>query len=257
MTELLKYAMLARASYMNRVTKSDLEGDLEPVTFVNKDNAQCWVFRDEAELIICFRGTDSLSDAITNVNIIPVDFSCGKNVNCGRVHKGYLDYYNKLREDVMFTVFDHIAKHYHDEHIKLTFVGHSLGGCVLLLALEISFLIDDRKIPMSCYTFGAPALGNKTFCDVFNSRITKVTRTIYDSDIVPRLPIHNHINQPLHLKSYEIPSRNSFFLKYVEHHNMDSYIRGIKHMSAYHGHSHIRVRHIQNHRWITRTMGFH
>jgi hypothetical protein len=243
-TKLLKYAQVARLTYENSLTSTEInhsfqsllapeitltEFNVVPIAFIENAHAQCWIFEDlEAnELITCFRGTDSFEDAMTNVNIMPCDLWFEGHY-CGRVHKGYMDYYYKLRDRVNTVIDEYIAtKH----NIALTFVGHSLGGCVILPAMELTFRYRDMDTDrIKCYTFGSPAIGNKQFCRLFNERVPNMTRVVYESDIVPRLPIHNHNVDAVTIMSSDNAKLN--LLRCIEHHNMDMYIAGIRSKSA-------------------------
>lgn len=227
--ELLKYAVAAKLAYNNKITESYMGRYtrygivLEPLHFINKDHAQCWVMRDDRELIVSFRGTDSVQDALSNVNIWPINFYCG-----GKVHMGYMNYYERLRLDILSYILYHIA---FSNISNITFVGHSLGASVLLCALEVSYMLNVHNVPLNCYTFGAPPIGNKEFAANFNNRIKNVWRVVYDSDIVPRVPnLYNHIGTPLILKHDDIvlPKKKQVYIKCIEHHNMEFYLKGIK-----------------------------
>jgi len=228
--DLLRYAQLAHYSYHNTIDPDDLKTDTSPTMevkrYLDESNAQCYVYQDKNELIICFRGSDSVGDAITNVNFIPVEFYI-KGQHCGRVHGGYLDYYKRLRNQLMSILKEHIKEY--GSTSRLSFVGHSLGGCVVLCALEASYVFSDIQ-DMSVYTFGAPSVGNKDFRDTVHKQIKSITRVVYENDIVPHLPlnlINVHIaEEPIHIK-HTVQDRFAI-TKCVEHHNMDNYIQALK-----------------------------
>lgn len=228
--DLLKYAVAAKLAYNNKLTDSYMGRYtrhgilLEPLHFINHDHAQCWVMRDERELIVSFRGTDSMQDALSNVNIWPIDFYCG-----GKVHMGYMNYYERMRLDVLSYIVYHLAC---NDISSISFVGHSLGASVLLCALEVSYMINVHNVKLQCYTFGAPPLGDKEFTSNFNKKIKNVYRVVYDSDIVPRVPnLYEHIGHPIILKHDDMitcPKKKQMKIKCIEHHNMDFYLKGIK-----------------------------
>lgn len=242
MNNLLKYAILTRMSYANKISDSDIASHPElsgitPVVFFDNDHAQCWIFESGAELIVSFRGTDSMEDAMRNVNFIPTEFNVD-GMSCGRVHKGYLDYYTKLRPSVIPVLEAYVER---QVGARIVFVGHSLGGCVVMCALEMA--IRQPHVDTCVCTFGAPAMGNKKFRDMVQSRIRNVTRVVYDSDIVPRVPIHEHLAEPLFIKECSpvtdvlcpqpAPSTASesikrFMTKCLDHHHMENYIDGIQ-----------------------------
>lgn len=229
---ILRYAHMAMLAYHDEIDeallKERLNNDVVAKEYISKDHAQCWIFQEGKEMIVSFRGTDSLGDAMTNVNFIPVDFTIGEE-RCGRVHQGYYDYYKRLKGHVFKCIDDHVKEH--GAAAELSFVGHSLGGCVVLCALEASYKYEENKENISVYTFGAPAVGNQHFRDKVISRIGSLTRVIYDSDIVPHLPlnlINVHVSEPLVIKDGIASEAWRPTLKCVDHHNMENYITGLK-----------------------------
>lgn len=255
--QLLQYAHLSQLSYLDNLDQTNIQLDLSskgnrqpiitPIRFID-NGAQCWLYLTHGgkdgntELIICYRGTDSIEDAVTNVNMLPVDFVALNSHSCGKVHKGYLEYYHQLRHATLLEIQRFVKRYYtlavsNNTRLQVAFIGHSLGGSsVLLPALEAAYMLDQRRVDIKCITFGAPAMGNHKFCESFNNKLCHMIRVVYDSDLVPRLPIlHNHTSSPICIKgpeeanmSYKNKNSNPFNLRFVEHHSMDSYIRGLR-----------------------------
>ena len=134
--------------------------------------------------VLAFRGTEpSLKDIKADIKarLASVD-SSGRIVPqnhvgaCIRMHSGYLNQFNSLREDIEKS----LAKP-EIENLQLFITGHSLGGALAITAAK--FLASD--ITGACYTFGSPPVGTKNFeWDIK----TPIYRIINHVDIVPRLP---------------------------------------------------------------------
>jgi hypothetical protein len=69
--------------------------------------------------------------------------------------------------------------------------GHSLGGA---LAHLTAFYLSLNKKRCSCYTFGTPRIGNKEFCDVYDSIVPCSYRIVNTEDTLAWLPL---VFQPL------------------------------------------------------------
>jgi predicted lipase len=44
------------------------------------------------------------------------------------------------------------------------------------------------QVPVSCYTFGSPRVGNNAFVKEFNRIVDKAVRVVHRNDLVPTLP---------------------------------------------------------------------
>ncbi len=217
--DILDLALLTKLAYLDTIESKLLPIGYKAKHLIERKDAQCWIFQKRRRFVICFRGTDSLQDFLVNINAMPVDFKC-EGQKCGRVHQGYLNYYRLLKDDV-FNIIDSNKMYIQN----LTFIGHSLGGCVALGALESTFKYPNKVV--DCYTFGAPALGNDVFCEVINARVENIKRYVYNYDIVPRLPFHQH-NSPAIALSNPHDTKKINLWTPITHHNIDSYIFALK-----------------------------
>lgn len=132
---------------------------------------------------VVFRGTiaSSLKNWITDLDaghssIYPV-------IPGALVYTGFLDAWYSIKEQVVAAV-QQVFK-----QIKPTefyFTGHSLGAALsVLAAIEIGI---ESGLPITCYNFGDPRVGNTIFAEYFDSHIQTSWRLVNQRDIVPHLP---------------------------------------------------------------------
>ncbi|EGC37035.1 hypothetical protein DICPUDRAFT_150433 [Dictyostelium purpureum] len=113
-------------------------------------------------LVISFKGTQSISDIISDLNFIPI--KCRITLDCGKVHLGFLKEYNDI-SDHLHRVMTSL-----DQPYNIYFTGHSLGGVLSVLAtMEYTTRpkLDNIK-SIHCITFGQPAPGDESFANFMN-----------------------------------------------------------------------------------------
>jgi len=132
---------------------------------------------------VVFRGTvtSSLKNWITDLDaghsvpypVIPNAF----------VHTGFLLAWHSVKQQVIAAVQDLRTK---INAIEIYFSGHSLGAAIsVLAALEAGI---STGLPITCYNFGDPRVGNQAFADYFDKNIQTSWRLVNQHDIVPHLP---------------------------------------------------------------------
>ena len=225
---LLKYAYYSRYAYFDEVTPKELEATLSikarPLRKIDKNGAFCWVFDEEETdtTIVSFRGTDSLGDAIVNLQLFRSPFQ-----DLGYVHKGYLNYYHTMRSEIL-DVLHRNAKN------NIVFAGHSLGGvCGTISALDVNCnkdLLDLGNRKLSIYTYGAPALGDKTLCDNVEILLPDHHRVVNESDLAPMITstANCHVKNGTVVVGSKLPmfSVNELArtMYCIHQHNIESYI---------------------------------
>lgn len=198
------------------------------------------IILNDKEIVLAFRGTESIRDWIMNVKSRKVslfDMNIMNDMNEKnklkltdiKVHKGFYKQYQGLYPDIID--YFEINK---DKLKKFYCIGHSLGGALANIA-SVDLKMRFKDLECECYTFGAPRTGNKLFSKVFEKLVSKSTRAVYDDDIVPRIPGYwrgyRHCGTKLKFKDKKI----GFFKKilnwikfdFIEDHNIDNYIFAI------------------------------
>ncbi|MHA2276927.1 MAG: lipase family protein [Candidatus Kariarchaeaceae archaeon] len=165
----------------------------ELVKFLNNDktDTQGFICKDESRLIIAFRGTTSLRDAWTDVQISKKIFPrlgffrrvfSIRSILKAKAHEGFFRSYLSIREELMELVNSQLKEKEYD--IYLT--GHSLGGSLATIA-ALDFA-RETKMNITNYTFGAPKVGNKRFVKYYNKKVKDTYRVVNDEDPIPSIP---------------------------------------------------------------------
>mmetsp|Transcript_24281 Transcript_24281/g.56380 ORF Transcript_24281/g.56380 Transcript_24281/m.56380 type:complete len:697 (+) Transcript_24281:1-2091(+) len=132
-------------------------------------------------------------------------------LNRVRMHAGFSDVYQSVREDVMSVLLERLRIcRERGETPRLYVTGHSLGGAVAsLFALDIATRrLDSPPVRNSgylemqpgelellqhlpdpiVYTFGAPRPGNAALRTIYNSMVPNTFRVVAALDLVPTMP---------------------------------------------------------------------
>ena len=144
--------------------------------WIGSQNSDTQVFLTQKEgyQIICFRGTESLKDIITDLRVNKTDAFDGK----GKVHSGFHnavdDVYKKIEQAINI-------------NRKIIVTGHSLGGA---LAQLMAYRLAVNKYQVSgIYTYGSPRVGNSEFKTEYDARLAKKTYLhINNKDLVTSIP---------------------------------------------------------------------
>lgn len=143
----------------------------------------------DTHAVLAFRGTDpvTLPNWVTNAVV--------KLVTCaeyeGRVHHGFS---SSLRR--AWKQFEPVLEEIEEKPLFLT--GHSLGGALSVLAA--CRLANIGRPPVATYTFGAPRVGDRTFCAGYELPTYRIVNRL---DLVPELPLvsmRRLLPEPLRMK---------------------------------------------------------
>ena len=158
----------------NFITPFAKQMGFDLVQEVNPPNQVAYVFSNETDLVISFRGTYNVQNLIVDADCMLVQ----DDILPGKVHKGFLQYYNGLCGGI-----DQIIDENQDKNIWVT--GHSLGAALAAIAAVRSARRTKGKIA-GVFNYGQPRIGNKNYISAIN---TPWFRWVNHFDIVPRVPL--------------------------------------------------------------------
>ncbi len=183
-----------------------------------KTKSICYIYHNDKEIEIYFKGTSTLKDYLYNMDIYPRLF-IDKEI---RVHNGFLKKYLSLKDDIIKNI-NKIIKDTEIREISLN--GHSAGGAIANIAsLDLSYIYEN--ITLNCITFGSPKVGNIYFKKKYNKKISNSIRIVNNNDIIPLIPpsiIYTEIHEGLILENKNKKSLN--FFEYT--HSIKSYIKNL------------------------------
>ncbi len=195
------------------------------LVLIDRDDTQAYLIEAASHTTIAFRGTQvasgfSLADILSNLLVRRLSW------NIGKVHRGYSEALRDIAKDIQ-RIMERSAR-------PLYFTGHSLGGCLATLA---STLLQG---PTSTYTFGAPRVGNRRFCE----SLKNVYRIVYADDIAPKYPLplgYRHGGEAWHLsrdgalkagrsswRSLLVPMTRQGLVKGILDHRIGEYVKKLE-----------------------------
>ncbi|KAJ7633899.1 Alpha/Beta hydrolase protein, partial [Mycena polygramma] len=157
---------------------------------------------DRQEIVVSFRGTFSLSTAITNAQFLLSPFlTPGLNVSESvdiLVHRGFRDAYDNVANDVLAIVMVQLALF---PEFRVVVTGHSLGGAIASfgaphfrpLRLRSTHSVRPSSISSSLTLnelyLGQPRIGNAEFASWVEKTLGEenIYRTVYTFDGVPTM----------------------------------------------------------------------
>eukprot|EP00746_Dinoflagellata_sp_MGD_P078422 gnl/MRDRNA2_/MRDRNA2_31364_c0_seq1.p1 gnl/MRDRNA2_/MRDRNA2_31364_c0~~gnl/MRDRNA2_/MRDRNA2_31364_c0_seq1.p1 ORF type:complete len:965 (+),score=201.88 gnl/MRDRNA2_/MRDRNA2_31364_c0_seq1:101-2995(+) len=203
----------------------------ELLCFVSQEEtstqAAMWRDRSTRRIVLSFRGTSDITDALTDIKLgqVPLEeFEDGKESDDDRyVHIGFKTSAMSITRRFKELLVSACIGTPGEWDVLVT--GHSLGGALAtLMATEIATGVDtSRSLKMRAdnswfaqlvraaqdklgqgeavaapiqlgrvrlYTFGAPRVGNSAFASFYNSLGIDSFRIVNGADIVPRMPRH-------------------------------------------------------------------
>ena len=150
-------------------TPPGLLSRVEPFGFVGRN-------RTSGSVFVTFRGTQSVEDWLANLSFPQVAHPWG------HVEQGFKDLYDQCSTATKAAVQQAPA----GSSVFVT--GHSLGGALATLAT--ADLADSGLSPgVGMYNFASPRVGDRSFADRFNGRVTSRWRIVNTEDIVTTVPI--------------------------------------------------------------------
>ena len=132
-------------------------------------------------IYVAFRGSLSIQNWITDLNIDKVKYKTRPECNC-QVHEGF---YNATLSvfDAVLAEVKRLKALYPSYSVKTT--GHSLGGAIAqLTAMELI----NAGIDTTMINFGQPRVGDEDYATFSNNFLKVQYRVVHNRDIVPHNP---------------------------------------------------------------------
>lgn len=178
----------------------------EPHFYSSNKDCQVYICKYNNLLCISFRGTESIDDIFTDLNIlrtqINFDFPNDLKTNI-HVHNGFLNQFESVKDYLDQEIVEYYIKNINNNkenkkknENKIIFSGHSLGGALATIA-SLYFKLKYKELNVTCITFGSPRVGCNDFVKLFNKEIKDTYRFVNDNDPIPCLPTvwrFKHVN---------------------------------------------------------------
>lgn len=188
MEDAFYYAKVAMLAYQSPYNFGDADIDLLNGSiphFIDCRDCQVLAFRNGNAMVFAFRGADACNDIYYNLHTRLIELRISGESR-GYVHTGFLDYYHNVRDDMMRILHVYLED-FAIMSKSIVFIGHSLGGAsCMLAAMECAIAVADAHV--SCYTFGAPRVGNRAFVRSYMKYVPDNYRFVCTLDPIPHLP---------------------------------------------------------------------
>ncbi|KAF7375671.1 putative feruloyl esterase A [Mycena sanguinolenta] len=139
------------------------------VEFFSAGGTQAFIARDDTreEIVVSFRGTFTLQNVATDVDIFLVPFVSLGISKTFNVHSGFLAAYNRIAASVLAGIKAQVAQF---PKYSVIVTGHSLGGSLAAIGAT-SLKVSLPKTTIRLYTFGQPRTGDQEFANFVESTI--------------------------------------------------------------------------------------
>lgn len=185
MNEMKRCVQFSKAAYRAPAnSKKNSIVSRKPELYLQRDDTEVYIWTyPDGRIYFSFRGTKGLEDVLDDIDIRHRRFGIHQGVH---VHAGFYRQWTDIFPSIDREIASLLKK---NKAAGLTstliFTGHSLGGAIATLAaLEYA----EKGLPVECYTFGSPRVGNHKFCAVFEKKVPIHWRVINEKDPVPTLP---------------------------------------------------------------------
>ena len=166
-------------------------------------DAQVYIcYTQKNELLITCRGTESLSDIVTDLklwrdNLYDISYhnnfqSLKKTFGIPKIHTGFYEQYHTIKYIIHQKISLYLLE---NKDPVIIFTGHSLGGALATIgAACASIQFKHLNLNIQCYTFGSPKVGNSNFVKIFDTFVTKSIRFVNNMDPVPMMPYFGYVH---------------------------------------------------------------
>lgn len=182
-----KYAYLDQEIGSHRFDELGLRSIL-----IEQGEDQAYVLQSEFDVIVACRGTEgNLSDILTDINLLMVDFPHG-----GEVHHGFYDAVVNVWPGITAELAEARGK-------RAWFVGHSLGGAMATIA-AVNAVKENITTSATIFTYGSPKCGDRDFTKLFAAAGIVHNRFVNNSDIVTRVPPlpYRHVGELVYMNHW-------------------------------------------------------
>ena len=168
----------------------------EPHFYSSHNDCQVYTCKYDKTLCISFRGTESIEDIFTDLNIsrVPMDLNFPIDLKESLyVHNGFLKQFESVKLNIEQEIIEYYinlnkqSNNTNEDENKIIFSGHSLGGALATIA-SLYFKLKYKELNICCITFGSPRVGCNDFVKVFNQEINSSYRFVNDNDPIPCFP---------------------------------------------------------------------
>jgi triacylglycerol lipase len=186
--------MAEAAEAMPPAVQEAVRVDAEAMEATADPSAFGFVVREAATgaVLVCIRGTQTPREWLANFTAVPNTFSLVPDF--GLVHLGFERMYSSVRRSIQ-QVLAGI-----DPDVRVTALGHSLGGAMATLA-AVDFKRNLGRRQVDLCTIGGPRVGKFAFRRNFNREIPLAFRVTNQFDIVPHVPSlvtgWNHVGEEI------------------------------------------------------------
>lgn len=135
------------------------------------------------QIIVAFKGTNSLKTAQVDFDIIKEPYFLNKSVS---IHRGFQQAYLGLRDYILPTVEQLSTQ---NPTFEIIYTGHSLGGALASIGAN-DFVVNGVSLgkKISVITFGCPKIGDAGWARNFDALPFVALRVKNFGDPIPRVP---------------------------------------------------------------------
>ena len=174
------------------------------------------IARRGKSILIIFQGSNGLADWADNFKFWKENEKyrkgslltlagdiVGENISV-KVHDGFHDQ-ARLAYPCIKTAVDAYMQEIPMEEWDIIVTGHSLGGAVsTMTAFFLTRDFPEIRPAVTLVPHASPRVGNKTFVTSMNANVGRIVRTVFETDIVTRVPMEilgfRHVGIELTLK---------------------------------------------------------